>query len=65
MRSLTKRERDVLKWRYGLIDGQSRSLAELGVVFSVSRERIRQIEQIALAKIRRGTHSRPLASFVD
>ncbi len=65
MRSLTKRERDVLRWRYGLADGHSRSLAELGAVFSVSRERIRQIEQIALAKIRRGNHYRPLASFVE
>ncbi len=65
MRSLTKRERAVLRYRYGLQDGQSRSLAELGAVFAVSRERVRQIEQIALAKIRRGSHYRPLASFVD
>ncbi len=65
MRLLTQRERDVLRWRYGLVDGQSRSLAELGAVFSVSRERIRQIEKIALTKIRQSQHSRPLASFVD
>ncbi len=65
MRVLSQRERDVLRMRFGLSDGQSRSLAELGKVFSVSRERIRQIEQGALDKIRRGNHAKPLASFVD
>ncbi len=65
MDTLTDREQDVLRLRYGLSDGQSRSLAELGEVFSVSRERIRQIEQGALTKIRRGDQAKPLASFVD
>ena len=65
MRVLTTREREVLRLRYGLEDGQSRSLAELGEVFSVSRERIRQIEQGALAKIRQGNQAGPLATFVE
>jgi RNA polymerase primary sigma factor len=65
MRALTARERVVLRLRYGLEDGQSRSLAEVGEVFSVSRERIRQIEQHALAKIRHGSQAGPLASFVE
>jgi len=65
MRTLTQREREVLRLRYGLADGQSRSLAELAEVFSVSRERVRQIEQGALAKIRKGDQYQPLASFVD
>ena len=65
MRSLTARERDVLRLRFGLQDGHSRSLAQLGEVFSVSRERIRQIEQTALAKIRRGSQAEPLSTFVE
>ncbi len=65
MGSLSQREQDVLRLRFGLSDGQSHSLAELGRVFSVSRERIRQIEQMALDKIRRGSEAKPLASFVD
>jgi len=65
MRVLTDRERDVLRLRYGLSDGQSRSLADLGKVFSVSRERIRQIEQNALSKLREGDHADPLETFVD
>ena len=65
MCTLTARERRVLQLRYGWDDGQSRSLSELVEFFSVSRERIRQIEQGALAKIRSGTQAGWLASFVD
>ena len=65
MRTLTVRERRVLQLRYGWDDGQSRSLAELVEFFAVSRERIRQIEQGALAKIRKSTQAGPLASFVE
>jgi RNA polymerase primary sigma factor len=65
MCTLTARERRVLQLRYGWDDGQSRSLSELVEFFSVSRERIRQIEQGALAKIRSGTQGGLLASFVD
>jgi RNA polymerase primary sigma factor len=64
-RRLTERERRVLRLRYGLNDGQTRSLAELGKLFSVSRERIRQIEQGALAKLRDCDEAAPLASFVN
>jgi RNA polymerase primary sigma factor len=65
METLTDRERRLLELRYGWADGQSRSLAELVECFSVSRERIRQIEQMALEKIRRGEHAGPLETFVD
>jgi RNA polymerase primary sigma factor len=63
MRVLTQREREILRLRYGLKDGQCRSLAELGGEFSVSRERVRQIERGALEKIRRGTQGDSLATF--
>ena len=49
---LTAREREVISLRFGLIDGHSRTLAEVGKVFQVSRERIRQIETKALQKLR-------------
>ncbi|MHB8971998.1 MAG: sigma-70 family RNA polymerase sigma factor [Pirellulaceae bacterium] len=65
MRTLTVRERHVLQLRYGWDDGQSRSLAELVEFFAISRERIRQIEQGAFAKIRKSTQAGPLASFVE
>lgn len=63
MRVLTQRERDILRLRYGLKDGQCRSLAELGGTFSVSRERVRQIERGALEKIRQGSQGDSLQSF--
>jgi RNA polymerase primary sigma factor len=62
---LNLRERRILELRYGLVDGQSKSLSELGSLLEISRERVRQIEQAALTKIRRSIHCRPLASFVD
>lgn len=54
LEDLSERERDVLQWRYGLKDGASRTLEEVGQIFHVSRERIRQIEAKALRKIRSG-----------
>jgi RNA polymerase primary sigma factor len=50
--SLSYREREVMRMRYGLIDGQARTLEEVGLVFRVTRERIRQIEAKALRKLR-------------
>jgi RNA polymerase primary sigma factor len=65
MHVLSDRERHILRLRYGLSDGQCRSLAELGQVFSVSRERIRQIEHLALAKLREGPQMGPLKTFLE
>jgi RNA polymerase primary sigma factor len=49
---LSQRERHILELRYGLSDGRSRTLQEIGNVFGVTRERIRQIERRALRKLR-------------
>ncbi len=62
---LNPRERRILELRYGLADGECRSLSELGSVLDISRERVRQIEQAALTKIRRSDFVQPLSSFVD
>jgi RNA polymerase sigma factor (sigma-70 family) len=53
LRSLAQREEQVLRIRYGFHDGIARSLAETGEHFGISRERVRQIESRALAKLRR------------
>ena len=63
--SLTPRERKVLTLRFGLQDGYSRTLEEVGKQFNVTRERIRQIEAKALRKMRHPTRIRQLHGFVD
>ena len=63
--SLTLRERRVLQLRFGLEDGRSRTLEEVGREFGVTRERIRQIEAKALRKLRHPTRSRKLRDFLD
>ena len=63
--SLTERERRVLSLRFGLIDGYSRTLEEVGKQFKVTRERIRQIEAKALRKMRHPTRIRQLTGFFD
>ncbi len=63
--SLTERERRVLSLRFGLIDGYSRTLEEVGKQFKVTRERIRQIEAKALRKMRHPTRLRQLTGFFD
>ena len=63
--SLTERERKVLELRFGLLDGYSRTLEEVGKQFKVTRERIRQIEAKALRKMRHPTRLRQLHGFLE
>jgi len=63
--SLTPREAKVLALRFGLEDGRSRTLEEVGREFSVTRERIRQIEAKALRKLRHPSRSRKLKDYLE
>src|SRR5213078_4105996 len=65
LRSLTYREREIIKLRYGLGDGYSYTLEETGRIFKVTRERIRQIESKALRKLQHHTRSEHLKGFVE
>ncbi len=62
---LTEREKKVLQLRFGLKDGHTRTLEEVGKEFNVTRERIRQIEGKALRKLRHPSHSRKLRDYLD
>jgi RNA polymerase primary sigma factor len=63
--TLTERERDVLKLRFGLDDGYQRTLEEVGHIFKVTRERIRQIEAKALKKLKHPSRSCKLRDYLD
>jgi DNA-directed RNA polymerase sigma subunit (sigma70/sigma32) len=63
--TLTDRERKILMLRFGVMDGSARTLEEVGNVFKVTRERVRQIEAKALKKLRHPTRSRRLRTFLD
>jgi RNA polymerase primary sigma factor len=65
LETLTERERQVLEQRFGLVDGYSRTLEEVGRQFRVTRERIRQIEAKALRKMRHPTRLRQLEGFLE
>lgn len=65
LNSLTTRERKVLELRFGLEDGRSRTLEEVGREFQVTRERIRQIEAKALRKLRHPSRSKKLKDYLD
>ena len=65
MEHLNYREREILKLRYGLADGYSYTLEEVGKIFSVTRERVRQIESKAVRKLQQPYRSRSLSSFLD
>ncbi len=63
--TLGERERKVVQLRYGLADGRSRTLEEIGRVFGVTRERIRQIESRTLHKLRDHAHAHQLRGYLD
>ncbi len=65
MDSLTERERNILTLRFGIEDGSPKTLEEVGTIFKVTRERIRQIEAKALRKLRHPSRSRRLQTFLE
>jgi len=62
---LTYREKRIVQLRFGLLDGRPRTLEEVGNVFGVTRERIRQIEAKTLMKLRNPSVSGPLRGYID
>ena len=65
LHTLTPREEHVIKLRFGLYDGRTRTLEEVGMEFNITRERIRQIEAKALRKLRHPSRARHLKGFLD
>jgi RNA polymerase primary sigma factor len=65
LKTLSYREREIIKLRYGLGDGYSYTLEEVGHIFKVTRERIRQIEAKAVRKLQQPSRMQELAGFLD
>jgi RNA polymerase primary sigma factor len=65
LNTLTDREKKILMLRFGISDGTAKTLEEVGNVFKVTRERVRQIEAKALRKLKHPTRSRKLRTFLD
>jgi RNA polymerase primary sigma factor len=65
LKTLTHREREIIKLRYGLGDGYTYTLEEIGRIFKVTRERIRQIETKAVRKLQGPDRSRQLEGFLE
>ena len=65
LHTLTPREENVLKLRFGLEDGRPRTLEEVGKAFDITRERIRQIEAKALRKLRHPSRSKKLRDYLE
>ena len=63
--TLDHREREILRLRFGLADGYTYTLEEVGKIFSVTRERVRQIETRALRKLKESKRAASLAGFLD
>lgn len=65
LETLDERERRIIEYRFGLLDGEPRTLSEVGREFGVSRERIRQIESLALGKLKHPLVSQKLRAYLD
>jgi len=65
LKKLSPREERIIRMRFGFEDGNQRTLEEVGQVFAVTRERIRQIEAKALRKLRHPSHSSPIRTFFE
>ena len=65
LRTLNPREREVLRLRFGIEDGRPKTLEEIGNIFKVTRERIRQIEKKAMRKMRQPTRNSILREYLD
>ncbi|MEM6504277.1 MAG: RNA polymerase sigma factor RpoD [Planctomycetota bacterium] len=65
LKTLTYREREIIKLRYGIGDGYTYTLEEVGRIFKVTRERVRQVEAKAIRKLQHPVRSRKLAGFID
>ena len=65
LQSLDYREREILRLRYGLVDGYAYTLEEVGKIFSVTRERVRQIETKAVRSLQHPVRARQLSGFLD
>ena len=64
LKTLTYREREILKLRYGIGDGYTYTLEEVGRIFKVTRERVRQVESKAIRKLQHPVRRQRLASFL-
>ena len=65
LKTLTYREREILKLRYGIGDGYTYTLEEVGKIFKVTRERVRQVEAKAIRKLQHPVRARKLEGFLD
>ncbi|MEM9368066.1 MAG: sigma-70 family RNA polymerase sigma factor, partial [Planctomycetota bacterium] len=65
LKTLTYREREIIRLRYGLGDGYTYTLEEVGRIFQVTRERVRQIESKAVRKLQQPYRAKSLVSFLD
>jgi RNA polymerase primary sigma factor len=65
LQTLSHREREIIKLRYGLVDGLTYTLEEVGRIFEVTRERVRQIEAKAVQKLQHPMRLRQLQQFLD
>lgn len=64
LNSLNPREKQVIRWRYGLEDGRTKTLQEIGELMGVSRERIRQIESCAFRKLKNKRRTKHLQQYL-
>jgi RNA polymerase primary sigma factor len=63
--TLSAREADVIRLRFGLTDGQPRTLDQISRIYGITRERVRQVESKTMAKLRRPPHSEVLHGYLD